>query len=448
MQGLTRNPGHVGLAAKLGKDEMSNLKRMTLMSAAACAFIAQAAFGQADGYYSRDKYEAVRDRAQPEFDPEPVRLGTFLVRSNAELGITSNDNIFATSASEQSDVIARAGAQVSATTDWSVHAVGIDASAFQNEYQDFGDESFSDLTGRVRGRLDVSRSFSLGGAVFAEKLNEPRYEFVNDSSADKPIEYTRTGAVLDANYENDRVRWVNSFGVTEEDFEDGTSFAGLNVDQDFRDRSETNARSRLSYAVSPNFAVFTQGSISNSEYDSEQLLAGALRSRDSKGYTIAGGVNFELVSLIRGDIAVGYLNEEKDDAFFADVSGLSVDADIQWFPTRLTTVNFNAARRVVDVGAFNSPSALETRFGAGIDHELRRNILLSGYAGIATYDYEETDRKDETLEFGASATYKMNKRVHWEVFARNRERDVSGSGVFGDPSYSQAQFGIGLKLYP
>jgi hypothetical protein len=159
-------------------------------------------------------------------------------------------------------------------------------------------------------------------------------------------------------------------------------------------------------------------------------------------------VNFELVSLIRGDIAVGYLNEEKDDAFFADVSGLSVDADMQWFPTRLTTVNFNAARRVVDVGAFNSPSALETRFGAGIDHELRRNILLSGYAGIATYDYEDTDRKDETLEFGASATYKMNKRVHWEVFARNRERDVSGSGVFGDPSYSQAQFGIGLKLYP
>jgi hypothetical protein len=102
----------------------------------------------------------------------------------------------------------------------------------------------------------------------------------------------------------------------------------------------------------------------------------------------------------------------------------------------------------VDTGAFDSPSAVETRFGAGVDHELRRNIILSGYAGITNYEYEEIDRKDENLEFGAVATYKMNKRLHWEVFARNRDRDVSGTAIFGDPSFGQTQFGIGLKLFP
>jgi len=428
---------------------MSNLKRTCLMTVAACALIAPVALGQSDNYYSRDKYEAVRDRVQPEFDPEPIRLGAFVVKSKLEAGVTSNDNVFASASNEQSDVIARVGADVSATTDWSVHAIGFDASAYRNEYLDLSDESTTDLTGRVRGRLDVTRTFALSGSVFAEDRAEPRADFVNAFGTDRPIEYTRTGATVDADYQSDRVRWNNSFGISDENYKDSNQQGtGIPIDQDYRDRSVTQGRTRLSYAVSPNFAVFGQGTFSQSEYDTTQIFGGLPRSRDSSGYTVAGGVNFELVSLVRGDIAVGYLNEDKDDDFFADVSGLSVDADVDWFPSRLTTVNFNAGRRVVDIGAFDSPSATETRFNVGVDHELRRNIILSGYAGISNYDYEETDREDKNTEFGVVGTYKMNKRVHWEVFARNRDRDVSGTGVFGDPSYGQTQFGIGLKLYP
>lgn len=428
---------------------MSKLKRLSLMSVSACALVAPVAFGQSGDYYSRDKYEAVMDRQQPEFDPEPVRLGTFVVNSNVELGVMANDNVFATAGSQESDVIARVGGQVSATTDWSVHAIGFDASAFHNRYMDLSDESTTDLMARGRGRLDVTREFSLGGSVFVEDGAEQRYDFVNDFASDKPIEYTRTGFTADADYQNDRIRWNNGISITDDDYQDGvTRFSGLNIDQDYRDRSATYGRSRLSYAVSPNFAVFGQGTYSKSEYDNAQIFGGLPRKRDSKGYTVSGGVDFELTSLLRGDIAVGYLNEDKDDDFFADVSGLSVDAAVSWFPTRLTTVNFDGGRRVVDVGAFDSPSAVETRFRAGVDHELRRNIILSGYVGVSNYEYEETDRKDDNLEFGAVATYKMNKRVRWELFARNRERDVSGTGVFGDPSYGVTQVGIGLKLYP
>ena len=428
---------------------MSKLKRVSLMSVAACALIAPVALGQGSDFFSRDKYESVRERAQPEFDPEPIRLGTFVVRSMGEAGLVSNDNVFATSGNEQSDIVARVGADVSGTTDWSVHALGFDASAYRNQYLDLSDESTTDLTARLRGRVDVTRAFSVGGAVFAEDRAEPRTDFVNAFGADRPIQYTRTGVQVDADYQSDRVRWNNSLTMSEENYEDSEALGtGLNIDQDYRDRTVLQGRSRLSYAVSPNLAVFGQGTFGQSEYDTTQIFAGLPRSRDSSGYTISGGVDFELTALVRGDIAVGYLNEDKDDDFFADVSGLSVDAQMEWFPTRLTTVNFNAGRRVVDTGAFDSPSAVETRFGAGVDHELRRNIILSGYAGISNYEYEEIDRKDENLEFGAVATYKMNKRLHWEVFARNRDRDVSGTAVFGDPSYGQTQFGIGLKLFP
>ncbi len=431
---------------------MNKIKRLSLMSVAVGALIAGVASAQdagAENFYSRDKYEAVRDRVQPEFDPEPIRLGTFVVNAVAEAGLTATDNVFASATNTKSDVIARIGAQVSATTDWSIHAVGFDAGAYRNEYLDQGDESTNDLLGRLRGRLDVTRDISIGAAVFAESRAEPRTEFVNAVGIDRPVEFMRTGATLDANYQNDRVRWTNSVGITEEDFDDGRQIGtGLNIDQDFRDRTLLEGRTRLSYAVTPNFAVFGQGTFADSEYDQPQLFGTALRRRDSRGYTVSAGADFELEALVRGDIAIGYLNENKDDNFFADVSGFAVDGRLQWFPTQLTTVGFNAGRRVVDVGAIESPSAVETRLGVRVDHELRRNVIVSGFVTGTNYEFEEINRDDDNIELGVLGTYKMNKRIHLEAFARYLERDVSGTQVFGNPNYDISLLGIGLKIFP
>ncbi|MEQ9505737.1 MAG: outer membrane beta-barrel protein [Hyphomonas sp.] len=428
---------------------MSKLKRLSLMSVAACALIAPVAFGQSDNYYSRNKYEAVLERAQPAFDPEPIRLGAFAVRPVAEATLTATDNVFVNATNEQSDVIARVGASVSGNTIWSVHSAGFDVRAYRNEYLDLSDESTTDLYARLNGRLDVTRSFSVGGSVFAEDSAEPRFEVVNDFGIDAPIKYTRTGVTLDANYQNDRVRWNNNFGLTDENYDDGRTIgAGTNIDQDYRDRSVLSGRTRLSYALSPDFAVFGQATYADNSYDNRQLIGGQLRSRDSKTYTVSGGVDFELTALLRGDIAVGYLKDKTDDAVFANSSGLSIDGRMQWFPTRLTTATFTLGRRVTDTGALDTPTALETTFGARVDHELRRNVILSGYGRMFNYDYGSTDREDETLELGAIATYKMNKRVHWEAFVRNRDRDVTGFGVFGDPTYSVTQAGIGVRIYP
>ncbi|MFN3313264.1 MAG: outer membrane beta-barrel protein [Hyphomonas sp.] len=428
---------------------MSNLKRLCLMSVAICAISASTAVAQGDNFYSRDKYEAVMDRAQPEFDPEPVRLGAFLVRAQGDVGVTATDNVFAAPANQESDVIARVGGSVSANTNWSAHAVGVDVSAHRNEFLDQDTESNTELRATLRGRLDVTREFSMGGSVFAESLTEPRTAYVGGFGIDAPVQYTRQGASVDANYQNDRVRWYNSAVLFKEDFDNSREAGtGLPIDQGFRDRNVTEGRSRLSYAISPDLAVFSQVSYVATDYRTTQLIGGQERSRDSTGYTLAGGVDFELSALVRGDVAVGYFKEERDDNFFDDVSGLSVDARMQWFPTRLTTVSFNAGRRVVDIGAFEAPSVTETIGGVRVDHELRRNIILSGFARLASYDYEEVDRKDENLELGLRTIYKMNKRVHLEAFVSRLDRDVTGTSVFGDPSYGVNQIGIALRLHP
>lgn len=428
---------------------MTRLKRISLVSVAVCGLMASTAVAQDGNFYSRDKYESVTDRTQPKFDPEPVRLGAFLVDSSLQAGVTATDNALASQTDEESDLIVRLGGAASLKTNWAVHEIAADVSAFRNEYLDLGDESSNDIRASLRGRLDATRDVSLYGAVFAEDRAEPRTALADSIGLDRPVELTRVGFTVGANYVNDRVRWTNEAGWAEMNYKDGKR-AGTNVnfDQDYRDRSEITARTRLSYAVTPDFAVYGQAVGRDLQYNKVQLLGGDLRKRDSKGYTIAAGIDFELQSLIRGDINVGFLNENKDNPFFEDVDGLSVDGRMQWFPTRLTTVGFNAGRSVVDIGVLESPSAVQTIVGARVDHELRRNIILSAYGNVQNYDYEEIDRKDEVFDLGVGATYKVNKRVHLEAFARRLDRNGSGADFSGTSTFDVNQVGVGVKVFP
>ena len=431
---------------------MNHLKSLCLLTVAGSSLFAGTAAAQgqgSDNYYSRNKYEAVTDRYQPAFDPEPIRLGTFLVNATGLVGVTSNSNVYAQNNNEESDIIARIGGEVVGRTDWSVHEVGFDVSAYHNEYMDLSDESAQMLHGGLRGRLDVTRDFSLGARVFADKGVEQRYEPAGLGGLEKPIEYTVVGGEVRADYTNDRFRWNNAVGVTDYNYKDGRIIgSGAVSDQDFRDREDMHARTRLSYAVSPDLAVYTQATAHDASYDTTEVIGGLPRSRDSNGYTVAAGVDFELQSLIRGDVAVGYLNENKDDDYFSDVDGLSLDARVQWFPTRLTTLTFTGNRRVVDTGIFTSPSALATSYRAEIDHELRRNIILSAHVGFTDYDYQELDRTDEMTNVGVAAKYKMNKRLHIDAFARHLSWDSSGADVAFVPSYGINLIGVELRFHP
>ena len=438
---------------------MKTLRTQSVVAIAVLGLTAGYADAQSN-FYNRDKYEAVKDRSQPDFDPEAIRVGTFIVNSDVTIGAAATDNVFATNGNtpadaEESDIIYGGSAGARARTDWSNHEVGLRGRVSRTEFSDFSDESFTDIDLGANGRLDVSRDFDFRGDVAYSNSVQSRADFADGGQLDSPIERTRTSVSVSANYLNDRFQWNNSVRLSETDYENGV-FRGTNTvfEQDFRNNQRTDLTSRLSYAISPNVAVFGQGTVSQTDHDSDQTAFDSTtnmtvtRSRDSEGYTVAAGVNFETNNLIRGDIAVGFFSEDKEDDAFEDVDGLSVDARAEWFPSRLTTVTFTGGRSVVDNGLIESPSTLQTRFGANVDHEFSRQVVGSVYANFVQDDYQEIAREDDFTRIGAEVRYKLNKRIHITGNVQNVNRDVSGVTAGFDPGFSANEIGFGISFYP
>ena len=127
--------------------------------------------------------------------------------------------------------------------------------------------------------------------------------------------------------------------------------------------------------------------------------------------------------------------------------GLALFADVQWFPTELTTFRVNAGRDVADAGGVESPNAVVTQYGVGVAHELMRNIVLSG---DITYEEREfpavllvrPERTDEQTAFSAGATWKVNRNMHLVGGYQYTDRESNFE------PFDESRVFITLRLFP
>ncbi len=415
-----------------------------IMGTTALALIMTAGTASAQEYFRRDRYEAVTDRYHEDFSPEDVRLGAFLLDSELGLGVVADDNVFADLDDEQEDVIFTIAPDARLTSNWSRHQISARVQAEHREFADIDSESSTDVLGELRGRLDVNRELEFSGRVFAADENEPRTDVSALDIFEEPVSRQTLGGEAGALWTASRLRAEGSAQARHVEYDDVPLVDGGSRDLDFRSFDEYSARTRLSYAVSPDLAVFAQAQANTRDYDAATPVGDQSGFRDSEGYSIQVGTNFELPALLRGDIAVGYLEDNKDDPLFDDTSGLAVDGTLTWFPTELTTFSVDAFRRAVDPGLNESGSALSTGISARADHELLRNVLLFAQAGYDEQDFEDINRDDETTDLRLGATYKMNKRLHFDAFVRRTDRTSN----FDPAEFERNIFGLALTIHP
>src|SRR5690606_36560123 len=144
--------------------------------------------------------------------------------------------------------------------------------------------------------------------------------------ATEPASFDTASTYVLASYRSDRILIEGTVGASNDEYDQAI--------QQIRDNTSTYFNARLSYALSPDVAVFVQTRQTDLDYDQTD--------RDATRSPIDAGVNFDLGAPFRGEIAVGNFKDDRDNPLYGDVEGLNVSGNVKWFPTELTTVTFLA----------------------------------------------------------------------------------------------------------
>ena len=228
-----------------------------------------------------------------------------------------------------------------------------------------------------------------------------------------------------------------------------TLFSGL-VSQAYRNEDITYGGVRLDYALSPAVAIY--GVVRGNDRDYEQLSDDTDPApendvdRDSSGWDVGVGLDFDLTHTARGHALIGYLQQDYVDPGAETIDGLAMNMWVDWFPTQLTTVTLAADRGVNDTGVGEAAGTLTTRFGVQVDHELKRNLILWVRAGWALDDYDGISREDTRTEAGVGADLKLNRLLAARASFQRFDRSSSG----GDPGfeYTEDRFSVTLVVHP
>lgn len=380
--------------------------------------------------------QSVRDRARPGYDAVGVRAGSFLILPKLDVSEQYNDNIYATESGATSDFITNVSPSVNIKSLWSRHSLNLRAALSQYWYNSHSSENRLDWNVGADGRLDVLRDTYLTADVGYQQAHEDRGSPNSETSAAEPTEYDLFEGSLGLHQRFNRVTASLTGTYDNYDYKDVPTNSGTVIDEDARDRKEYLGALRLGYDVSPDTNVYVEGSLNKRDYNQTATV-----DRSSQGYAAVIGSEFKLSQLAEGRIYVGYQEQNYDAARFSSNGGLAYGAKVNWFVTPLTTIRFSAASAIDESIDPLASGYKAQQVGLGIDHELLRNLVLSGDIAYENDDFGDISRKDDVTSAVLGATYLLNNffAVGLNYGIVDRSSSISGA------DYTQNRVGITIR---
>jgi hypothetical protein len=392
--------------------------------------------------FDRGRNISVTERPKPEYQVSGVDLGGFVLSPELTTGLRYNDNIFARRTNRTDDFIFKVNPGAILQSKWSRHSLSINANVDHNEYLDVSSESITDYSIGADTLLDAGRGLAFGFGGQFQALNEPRTNSSTPTNTTKPIKYDLASVYGNVSREINRVRVSLAAGLKDYNYKNGQIIGGGVSFQDDRDRQMVDLNGRGEYAVSPDTSVFVEVGYNDRAYDLQPPVVAL--DRDSNGYQVLVGTNFDLTNLIRGEVGIGYLDQRFQSPLLPNISGFAVRANVEWFATQLTTVSFGGSRSVEDSGILGSSGFLRNAANFKVDHELLRNLILTGEFTYGLDNYKGIDRKDERVGGTLSGTILLRRGIG--LTAYYLYADQTSRGLAGGSDYTNNQIGFTIKF--
>ncbi len=277
---------------------------------------------------------------------------------------------------------------------------------------------------RLEGALTYAHSHEDRGAIDANVGKEP-------------TQYDRLAALSVLAAESGRFRYRLGFGATSLDYQDVPAVGGGTINNDDRDQTEYDVFGRISMGVGANFRVYTTARYVMNDFLSAVNDAGV--NQDSSGFSTVAGLEYDGGGLWFARGYAGFRQQVYADASRKEVSGPIFGGQVTGNITSLTTVTANLDRDLVETSVQGASSYWDTSLRLRADHELLRNLILSGAIRATQDDFRGIDRTDRIIGGGLALRWLTNRSL-WLTLdleldqksssGANRGRDFTQSSIF------------------
>jgi hypothetical protein len=141
----------------------------------------------------------------------------------------------------------------------------------------------------------------------------------------------------------------------------------------------------------------------------------------------------------RAELAVGLQRQRFENG--TDRISPRARGHLRWNPTRLTTLQLEAGTQGGSRAEFGGIAAVARYVVASVDHELRRDIVVSFAAEVKGDNFEALGREDKSKRASASITYWATRM--WLLRARAEEFQRRSSDTVGN--FDRSRFVVSLE---
>jgi hypothetical protein len=372
--------------------------------------------------------EGVMDRQRPEYDAKGLPLGGFRLFPTFDFDSAYDSNVLRqTKAGDIVDsYFFKESATLSLNSQWSRHKLDIYGGVDSTQYADLSSENNFNWNAGAKGRIDIQRGIDVTFITTYAVKHEDRWSPNIDNYAAKPTQY--------ADYYNDVTLEYHpyDFSVTlggsfERLVYDPTPIKGSSTPMKNADRNEDlyKVNAKAAYEFSPGYAAFVRANLDYREFDAK--LDRNNFNRNSHGYDIDGGFDLMLTHALQGELYVGYFNESFKAPLGGD-AGLSFGAKLDWYPTELLTVHFNAMRSQIDTVVYQASTIDARQVSSSFDWEVLRNVIVQGNVGYTDEKFKDTTRADKIVNESLGVKYLLNRYFTANAKYQHENRSSSISG--------------------
>ena len=232
-----------------------------------------------------------------------------------------------------------------------------------------------------------------------------------------------------------RIRLSARINAARSIYGDATDPAGAAVSQKDRNNSYAGLTLRAGYEISPALRPFIEGEVGRRIFDNQTDSFGLARA--ATRMAIRAGVETDFGEKLRGDIAIGYLREDIEDAALEDIAGLSLAGTLNWSPMRGTNLALTASTSVEGSSTATSSGSLLHRLNLALTHKARSNLDLNASLGASLRNYTGPNPNEITLSAGLGFTYWFNRHIglngraaHEGAFSSDITRESKTNSVY------------------